>query len=233
MRIISSCLLLILVLSLSLGYFSHIFVVDNFTTKSVTISLQHPVNVKASYSQVNKTQGHCAPAPTQRNLQRGGDWQVENRMVHRRERLHAQCEQTNDAQYVKRMNTCTQNEYWPHGAHGHIMLDVNRKLAGCLVEKAGSSSWHKVFWVLREPEGKEFVPSKSYTWNYASMKKIGARTWREAMNDQEWIRFVTARHPLARLYSGSGIIASTSTSNHNEYQAGIAISNVVAQWRRD
>lgn len=237
MRMISSSLLLIIVFWLSLGYFSHIFVVDNFTAFTEITTLQQLADVKANYTQVNTTRKNCAPAPIQRSLHRGGAWQVENRMVHRRERLLVRCERQKDAQYIKRSKTCTQNEYWPRGAHGHMMLDVNQKLAGCLVEKAGSSSWHKVFWVLREPEGKEFVPSKSYTWNYAAMKKIGAQTWREAMNDPEWIRFVTARHPLARLYSGSdtnsftSIIMNSKGWNRNLQRGGPMAARLVRSMR--
>jgi hypothetical protein len=72
---------------------------------------------------------------------------------------------------------------------------------GCLVEKSGSSSWHKVFWTLREPH-QEFVPNKAYDSNYLAMKNIDASVRTEAHNDPTWIRFLTARHPLARLYSG-------------------------------
>ena len=72
---------------------------------------------------------------------------------------------------------------------------------GCLVEKSGSSSWHKVFWILREGV-KEFIPSKAYALNFFAVKSVPKAIWEEASNDPAWIRFVTARHPLARLYSG-------------------------------
>jgi hypothetical protein len=81
------------------------------------------------------------------------------------------------------------------------MLDPERKLLGCLVEKSGSSSWHKVFWELREPSNA-FVPSEAYAKNFKFAGTIGDNVWSEAMNDPTWIRFVTVRHPLARLYSG-------------------------------
>ena len=41
-----------------------------------------------------------------------------------------------------------------------------------------------------------------YDLNYAIMEKVAPHVWRKAMNNASWIRFVTARHPLARLYSG-------------------------------
>ena len=81
------------------------------------------------------------------------------------------------------------------------MVDPERKLLGCLVEKSGSSSWHKVFWELREPS-TVFVPSEAYAKNFKFAATVGDNVWSEAMNDPTWIRFVTVRHPLARLYSG-------------------------------
>ena len=203
--------LLLIVLSLSIGYFGHIFYVDHFEYVAVKsdvgfrpeiLATLHEAQADAeNYGQVDKT-SDCAPAPSKRSLKRGGDSKVESRMFSRRERLLAQCKLQKDDQYVKQVNTCKNNEYWPSTVQrGHIMMNVKRKLAGCLVEKSGSSSWHKVFWVLREP-GNEFIPSKAYALNYAAMKKIRPEMWSKAMNDPEWIRFVTARHPLARLYSG-------------------------------
>ena len=43
---------------------------------------------------------------------------------------------------------------------------------------------------------------KAYAINYGVMRNVKPDTWSMAMNDPEWIRFLTARHPLARLYSG-------------------------------
>ena len=54
-----------------------------------------------------------------------------------------------------------------------------------------------IFIRKREPH-KEFTPSKAYTYNFAAMRTIDDSVWGEAMNDPSWIRFITARHPLAR-----------------------------------
>ena len=62
---------------------------------------------------------------------------------------------------------------------------------GCLVEKAGSSSWHKVFYTLKWPE-KEFAGSKAYAENYGSMRFVKDNQWAEAFNDPSWIRFLTS-----------------------------------------
>ena len=99
------------------------------------------------------------------------------------------------------MGDCTKFDYWPTNQISHVMVDPERKLLGCLVEKSGSSSWHKVFWELREPSNA-FVPSEAYAKNFKFASTIGDNVWSEAMNDPTWIRFVTVRHPLARLYSG-------------------------------
>ena len=61
---------------------------------------------------------------------------------------------------------------------------------GCLVEKSGSSSWHKIFWTLREPT-REFIPSKAYSENFAVMRTIDTAVWGAANNDPKWIRFLT------------------------------------------
>ena len=57
------------------------------------------------------------------------------------------------------------------------------------VEKSGSSSWHKVFWMLRSPNAL-FEPSKAYALNYDAMKKIKPEMWSQALNDPTWIRNV-------------------------------------------
>ena len=204
--------LLVIVLSLSIGYFGHIFYADHFekiSSKSddglrpeILVTLNEAQRDAEHFHEDQKKPTDCAPPPPKRNLKRGDNGEIENRMFSRRERLLAQCKLQKDDQYVKEVNTCANNEYWPSQLQrGHIMMNVKRKLAGCLVEKSGSSSWHKVFWVLREPNN-EFIPSKAYALNYAAMKKVRPEMWSKAMNDPEWIRFVTARHPLARLYSG-------------------------------
>ena len=56
-----------------------------------------------------------------------------------------------------------------------------------MVEKSGSSSWHKVFWMLRTPN-QEFVGSKAYSINYGVMRNVKSETWSKAFNDPEWIR---------------------------------------------
>ena len=208
----NSNFLLLVVLSLSIGYFGHIFYSDFFeqiSSKSDSgfrpeiLQTLHEAQIDAEKHTDDAPKTACAPPPQKRNLKRGQDPKIESRFFSRRERLFAQCKLQKDDQLVKEVNTCKTNEYWPSSLQrGHIMLNVKHQLAGCLVEKSGSSSWHKVFWVLREPDN-EFVPSKAYGLNYGAMKKVRPETWSKAMNDPEWIRFLTARHPLARLYSGT------------------------------
>jgi len=67
------------------------------------------------------------------------------------------------------------------------MMNVKSQLAGCLVEKSGSSSWHKVFWMLRTPNA-HFEGSKAYSINYGVMRKIKPEVWSKAFNDPTWIR---------------------------------------------
>ena len=71
---------------------------------------------------------------------------------------------------------------------------------GCLTKKSGFSSWHKVFWDLRLP-GTPVRPGFGES-NFAAARTLSADVWVQAMNDDNWIRFISARHPLARLYSG-------------------------------
>ena len=217
MRVVTqhSNFLLLLVLSLTAGYFGHIFYSDLFEDITAKSDLDFRPEILQTLHEAQKDaesldfkapavpdQKDCAPQPTKRNLKKGLSPQIESRFFSRRERLLAQCKLQKDEQFTSHVNTCKKNEFWPSGARlTHMMLNPRNKLAGCLVEKSGSSSWHKVFWTLRQPND-EFIPSKAYSLNYAAMGKVRPDTWSKAMNDPEWIRFVTARHPLARLYSG-------------------------------
>jgi len=138
--------------------------------------------------------------PETRKLALGTFPKLQEKMENRRSHLLLSCDKQGDQQF-RSVGDCTKFDYWPTNQISHVMLDPERKLLGCLVEKSGSSSWHKVFWELREPSNA-FVPSEAYAKNFKFAGTIGDNVWSEAMNDPTWIRFVTVRHPLARLYSG-------------------------------
>lgn len=90
----------------------------------------------------------CPPRPAQHTFGIAFS-PVLKRMSKRRESLLAQC--ATDVQFAQ-VNTCVNDDYWPsEPLRTHIMIDENHRLAGCLVEKSGSSSWHQVFWNLRTP----------------------------------------------------------------------------------
>lgn len=105
--------------------------------------------------------------------------------------------------------------FWPLATKTMIM-DYPNHLTGCLVHKSASSSWHKVFWDLYAARAQlnnvrsspdqspiKFVPNIAYTKNYqrSTIKNVGQSNWVRALNEPNFIRFMTARHPLARLYS--------------------------------
>ena len=75
---------------------------------------------------------------------------VERRFWARREELFSRCKLHEDAQLAK-VGSCSNFDYWPSKeARSHLMMHKNSKIMGCLVEKSGSSSWHKIFWTLRK-----------------------------------------------------------------------------------
>ena len=86
---------------------------------------------------------NCPERPAKHDLKSGVFTGIERRFFSRRERLYGFCKSQHDDQ-LNRVGTCDKNEYWPSDTHrSHIMLNVKTQIAGCLVEKSGSSSWHK------------------------------------------------------------------------------------------
>lgn len=105
--------------------------------------------------------------------------------------------------------------FWPL-ATKTMIIDYPNHLTGCLVHKSASSSWHKIFWDLYAARVQmqsmsavnsdmdlNFIPNIAYSRNYqrSQIKNVGQTNWVRALNDPNFIRFMTARHPLARLYS--------------------------------
>ena len=122
---------------------------------------------------------------------------IEERFTARRDLLDIQCVQNNDPNLAK----VGKGEHkWPIAPRKEILIDEKSKLMGCLVFKAGSSSWHKLFWNLRYGEDYPVKPRFGEI-NMSKMRKVTKKTWIEVMNSQNWIRFIAVRHPLARLYS--------------------------------
>ena len=68
-----------------------------------------------------------------------------------------------------------------------------------------------MFWDLRLP-GKPIITGFGES-NFAAAKTLSSDVWVQAMNDNSWIRFISVRHPLARLYSGWNSNLSRSNKN--------------------
>ena len=70
------------------------------------------------------------------------------------------------------------NNHWPTKERGEIIINTKVKLLGCLVKKAGYSSWHKVFWDLANP-GKPVVKGFGAL-AVNSMREVPMEIWEKA-----------------------------------------------------
>ena len=68
--------------------------------------------------------------------------------------LAAQCLARNDPQIATIFNeeNTADPYFWPSKPYLQNMFDVSNKLTGCLIQKAACSTWHAIFWILREGE---------------------------------------------------------------------------------
>ena len=149
---------------------------------------------------------NCGDIPAKHKIIQTGDTKTYQRFLKRRKFLEDTCERLN----IRPDCSPNQNTYWPI-ATNHMVVDLPNHLLGCLVQKAGSSSWHKIFWQLYAERLKtehdktiSFEAGKAYGQNFyrSSLQNVGEKNYAMAGNDANYIRFLTARHPLARLYSG-------------------------------
>lgn len=171
--------------------------------KEIHLESKHQENTNINYAY----QGDCNRPPPQHEINSDSTsiGQTGERFKKRRTRLSEACEKLNIHPQ------CDGHGYWPLATNA-IVIDSPNHLLGCLVQKSASSSWHKVFWELytarqksKNPNGNfTFISGKAYTNNYyrSSVARVGAGNWLRALNEPNFVRFLTARHPLARLYSG-------------------------------
>ncbi|CAK8671710.1 unnamed protein product [Clavelina lepadiformis] len=89
---------------------------------------------------------------------------------------------------------------------GNFVASYDHKAIICLVLKAGSQTWNNIFWRIRSPDqAKKYgFYEKAETNQRQAFYDLSLDKKMELLKDDDAIRIMSVRHPLARMISGWG-----------------------------
>nr|XP_039264130.1 carbohydrate sulfotransferase 11-like [Styela clava] len=95
-------------------------------------------------------------------------------------------------------NYCGPNKGWMWSDAMQMLAVPERDFVVCTVQKAGSTSWHKLVHDMRFPD-QQWDGLRIKNWQYAT--ELDKSTRRRLIHSKNSVRVITVRHPFARLVS--------------------------------